>query len=970
STLSSVSAANLTLAGVTTGLNAPGISTLGFVQHTTLNVSGFSTLGSISGANLTLAGVTTGLNASGVVTATSFSGSGANLTSLNATQLTTGTVPAARITASSGDFTVGSNLYVNGILSVGGTTVILNVQQLQISDRDITLGVTTDANGVDISTDNTANHGGISVASTVGTPLINIPTDAVNNSPSTYKQIMWVKQGHYTGLATDAWIFNYGVSIGNTSTVQNGSRLTVGAGFTVYDNYLDAQDIRGRNLNIVGVSTLGTASASSLSVSGTSSFIGGISGSEGADLGRLRVTGIATLGQTNTTGFSNAGVSTLGNATASTLVVSGFSTLGITSATNLTAQQLNISGVSTFGGNLIPSSSSVNIGGISNRFGVGYWSDGSHYYGTNKLFVSSGSGFGLEAYVSNAAYLLSNAGGGSSGNVYIDTVVGGKVIAYGSGSVQVLHSQNVKLQTSGVGVTVTGITQTDNLSVGTGGTVITTTSSGLVGIGTTNPTSKLHVVGSALITGVSTIANFSITPVGTGATVGGIGVTYYGDGSQLTGISASGGVSISTNTTNANQYIPYATSFGSTTGFGATTLLVYNPSSGNLGIGTTNPTSSLTVQGSTRITGITSIRDVTIDKSIASPNATVPVAIIGVTTSGISTETNIDVVLLAKGTGATLAQVPDGTVAGGDKRGTGATDWQKSRTAAARVASGAYATITGGSENTASGTYAIAGGYLNTVSGSYATVAGGQNNQASGSHNSALGGYNNNASGTIRATIAGGDSNTASSNYSFVGGGQSNTAQTNTHATVCGGQSNTASGQNAFVGGGGSNNATAAYAFIGGGFSNTASTGTAPTVAGGNNNNASGNYAFIGGGEAHIANANHSVVLGGNAGTVRSIVGNFVFPACAQPISATQGVTQSALLLLARQTTNATATVLTSDQSAASTTNQVILANNAAYFFKGSCIAGVTGAGDTKAWEFKGAIKRGANAAATSIVGS
>ena len=30
----------------------------------------------------------------------------------------------------------------------------------------------------------------------------------------------------------------------------------------------------------------------------------------------------------------------------------------------------------------------------------------------------------------------------------------------------------------------------------------------------------------------------------------------------------------------------------------------------------------------------------------------------------------------------------------------------------------------------------------------------------------------------------------------------------------------------------------------------------------------------------------------------------------------------------------------------------------------------MTGAGDTKAWEFKGAIKRGANAAATSIVGS
>ena len=105
-------------------------------------------------------------------------------------------------------------------------------------------------------------------------------------------------------------------------------------------------------------------------------------------------------------------------------------------------------------------------------------------------------------------------------------------------------------------------------------------------------------------------------------------------------------------------------------------------------------------------------------------------------------------------------------------------------------------------------------------------------------------------------------------------------------------------------------------------------------------------------------------------GTSRSIVGYHVFPACFQPIADLPGVTQSALLLLARQTTDATATVLASDNNAAATTNQVTLPNNSAYFFKGSVIAGVTGAGNTKAWEFRGAIKRGANAAATSIVGS
>jgi hypothetical protein len=76
--------------------------------------------------------------------------------------------------------------------------------------------------------------------------------------------------------------------------------------------------------------------------------------------------------------------------------------------------------------------------------------------------------------------------------------------------------------------------------------------------------------------------------VGAGATVGTVGViTYYGDGSQLTG---TGGVSISTNTTNRAQFLTYAVSTGSTTGLGVTTSgLVYNPSTTRLGIGTTNP---------------------------------------------------------------------------------------------------------------------------------------------------------------------------------------------------------------------------------------------------------------------------------------------------------------------------------------------------------------------------------------------
>jgi hypothetical protein len=73
-------------------------------------------------------------------------------------------------------------------------------------------------------------------------------------------------------------------------------------------------------------------------------------------------------------------------------------------------------------------------------------------------------------------------------------------------------------------------------------------------------------------------------------------------------------------------------------------------------------------------------------------------------------------------------------------------------------------------------------------------------------------------------------------------------------------------------------------------------------------------------------------------------------------------------LILSRQTTDATATSLASNSSAAGTTNQVILPNNSAYFFKGSCIANVTGAANGAAWSFEGAIMRGANAASTVLI--
>lgn len=340
--------------------------------------------------------------------------------------------------------------------------------------------------------------------------------------------------------------------------------------------------------------------------------------------------------------------------------------------------------------------------------------------------------------------------------------------------------------------------------------------------------------------------------------------------------------------------------------------------------------------------GITiSVPSMGLSQFIESGNTSVPNDIIPID-AFIATDASyadIDVALVAKGIGATLAQVPDGTVAGGNKRGLYATDLQKTRGVASAVASGAYSVVVGGQTNTASAFYTVA---------------------------------------------TGGASNTASSHYSFVGGGQSNTASTDTHATVCGGESNTASSQHAFIGGGTLNISSGSASTVGGGAANTASGGRSvvcggaenntsggwSVISGGQNNRISSTYSVVTGGFQNEAQANFSFIAGGTYGITRSITGYHVFPACNAPIASTKGVTQSGLLLLGRQTTGATATTLTSDSSPAGGTNQVILPNNSAYFFKGSIIAGVTGGGNTSAWEFKGAIKRGANAASTSIINS
>lgn len=208
-------------------------------------------------------------------------------------------------------------------------------------------------------------------------------------------------------------------------------------------------------------------------------------------------------------------------------------------------------------------------------------------------------------------------------------------------------------------------------------------------------------------------------------------------------------------------------------------------------------------------------------RSTAAPNATVPVH--GLSVSGA--ETNIDLRLTPKGTGALLAQTPDGTAAGGNKRGDNAVDWQMVRTDAARVASGPKSVIAGGEDNGADWGCTVGGGVGNISNGNFGTIPGGGNNTtgAGKSYHVVGGGYANQSNGDY-STVPGGRQQVASGDYSTAGGGRQNTAS-GQYSTVPGGYLNSNSGTAGTIGGGRENVIGAgSYSFIPGGYQASART--------------------------------------------------------------------------------------------------------------------------------------------------
>ena len=228
------------------------------------------------------------------------------------------------------------------------------------------------------------------------------------------------------------------------------------------------------------------------------------------------------------------------------------------------------------------------------------------------------------------------------------------------------------------------------------------------------------------------------------------------------------------------------------------------------------------------------------------------------------------------------------------------------------------------------------------------------------SHGTVMGGLGNRATGAWSAVVGGGGSpggpygNLASGDLSFVGGGGTNVASGN-NSVVCGGG----------YGNGNGNTASGYASSVLGGYNNTAS-GFAASVLGGTGNLSNGNYTFaIGNGV--IANGQGGVAMGLQSYN-KSIFSSVVISAGQ---FATQGDAQQGLYTLSATSTTATPVVLLSGGgSTVQSYLQVTLPNNQSYAYKGLVVARNTSTGDMASWEIRGAIKRGANAASTALVGS
>jgi len=508
------------------------------------------------------------------------------------------------------DLNVLRDLNVTGNITVGGTSATIFTTQLQVEDADIILGVRTDGLGNDVSTDNTANHGGIAIASTEGNPLVDLYVAGIETVPTTYKKIMWFKAGTFAGLGTDAWLSNYAVGIGSTQ-FPTGTRLAAG------NVQITEDDISVvRNIDATGIITANSfngngANLTSLNASNLSS--GTVPGARGVTAGSSDTSFVTYNGTTKTAGQFDGGTTAPSNTTR--LNYDGW----------LYATQFNGSGAGL---------SNIPLSGVS---GAISGSQINTVTGSTTYYISatdSTSGLSSDSYVKSDIVMtgLGSVGIGSATPIHDLDLIGDAKLAgkiYSStnsegGLSQVLTSggpggdwtwQNVTSIGAIGSVNINDTQSSDNYNltasiVGSSSTAtlykdtdIVLSGLGSLGIGTDSPTTKLDVNGDLRLRGDLYDVGFSagtdgqlLVSRGTG-----LGVTWA-DGAAIE-------FGVSEMTASDTYYISALTGIGNTTvNYIETTNPIVMSGIGSVGINSATPQNRLDVIGDVKLAG--EIRDV------------------------------------------------------------------------------------------------------------------------------------------------------------------------------------------------------------------------------------------------------------------------------------------------------------------------------------------------------------------------
>ena len=151
------------------------------------------------------------------------------------------------------------------------------------------------------------------------------------------------ESANYTGISTLARVTGEDINLTGIATI---ARLNAPGISTI-------GFLQNTTLNVTGFSTFGGSSATLLNVSGITTVGGGFEANQGINAARLNVTGITTLGFATAAALKVSGISTLGDTTAASAVVAGL----------VTAQ----SGISITGGDLTLPDAIIHAGDTNTR---------------------------------------------------------------------------------------------------------------------------------------------------------------------------------------------------------------------------------------------------------------------------------------------------------------------------------------------------------------------------------------------------------------------------------------------------------------------------------------------------------------------------------------------------------------------------------------------------------------------------